>query len=79
MVDDKLQHGWYEPRVSAGDYAAQAKLDFRLARGETLKMISPLSRRSLQSVEEHESRLAMNRRHEAEGASLIELGKKYGL
>jgi hypothetical protein len=63
-------------RIKSGDYEAQRQLDFRLVRGETLRIVSALD---LSSGEERDFQIAMKRRKEPAGASLTELGKKYGL
>ena len=84
MADEKKHHGQFAQQaavtnISAGDYAAQGKLDFRLARGESLRVVSSLNRQAVLTDEERDFRIAMNRRDEPEGASLAEIGKKYGL
>jgi hypothetical protein len=82
MAAEKSKHGQYAPQgivtvTSASDYVVQGKLDFRLARGETLRIISPFNQSLRQ--EESDFEIAMKRRAEPEGMSLAEIGKKYGL
>jgi hypothetical protein len=73
-------HGAYSPQpaeeITSGNYNAQRQLDFRLASGGTLRIISPLEELS---DDERDFQIAMKRRKEPKGASLEQMGKKYGL
>jgi hypothetical protein len=70
----------YETSMSemarSGNYAAQRQLDYRLTDENTLSIISPSS---TSADEERDFQIAMKRRQEPAGASLAEIGKKFGL
>lgn len=72
----------FEPQtIRCGNYEAQRQLDHRVLRGQTLRILSPSEQAILREREkdEHDFRIAMQRRNEPAGASLAEMAKKYGL
>ena len=76
-----MSHAQFEPQpIRKGNYTAQSLVDFRLVRGQGLKIISPMERTTTLLNEESDFRIAMERRSSKRArASLDEIGKKYGL
>jgi hypothetical protein len=85
MAAESYANNLYSPTAEAGNYNAQRQLDYRLAGGGSWRITSPMDRgtssflQSRRSHEESDFKIAMSRRNEPEGASLTEMGKKYGL
>ncbi len=67
------------PILKVGNYEAQRQLDYRLTSGSSLRIIAPPIRCMAATGEDLDFKLAMARRNEPAGATLDEIGKKYGL
>lgn len=86
MAEAKMKaHAQFEPQtIQRGNYDAQRLLDFRLVRGQGLRIMSPAEQAVFREVleehgEERDFQIAMKRRKEPAGATLTEMGKKHGL
>ena len=72
----------FEPQtIRSGNYELQRQLDFRVVRGQSLRIISPGQHgRSVEKQRnEQDFQIAMRRRRERVGMTLNEMGKKHGL
>jgi hypothetical protein len=74
----------YEPQtIRSGNYEAQRQLDFRVVRGQALRIILPVQQAALREAEQRREKrdfqIAMRRRKEPAGATLNEMAKKHGL
>ena len=75
VAAEDYSSNFYSPTAEAGNYNAQRQLGYRLADDGRWRITSPIDRDS----EERDFQIAMNRRREPEGASLAEMGAKFGL
>jgi hypothetical protein len=78
MTTKKLEHGFRTTQCALDDNESQRQLDFRLEKGNALRIVSLWDFRAAPE-EERDFQVAMKRRREPAGASLSEMGKKHGL